>query len=158
MGWRRKGVWSAIAAGIAILLLFGNAWAHAELVEAVPPAGSTVDVPPAEVRLTFSETLVEGSQVALHGEQFRAVSNVTTIVAGSQMRGLLSTTLEPGTYTVEWTAISLDTHTVSGSYPFTVGPRAPAVPNSTSIIAAAVAIITAGLAVLIWFLNRRPRL
>jgi methionine-rich copper-binding protein CopC len=153
-----KGAWAVAAAGTAVLLLFGNAWAHAALVDAVPAAGSTVDVPPSEVRLTFSETLVDGSQVALHGEQFRAVTNVTTIIAGSQMRGLLSTTLEPGTYTVEWTAVSLDTHTVSGSYPFTVGPRAAAVPNRTAIIAAVMSILAGGLAVLIWYLNRRSRL
>jgi methionine-rich copper-binding protein CopC len=156
--WKRKVAWAAVAAGLAVLAVFSSAWAHAELLDAVPAAGSTVDVPPSEIRLTFSETLVEGSRVALHGEQFRAVANVTTIIAGSQMRGLLSTTLEPGTYTVEWTAVSLDTHMVSGSYPFTVGPRAPAIPNSTAIIAAALTIITGGLAVLIWYLNRRSRL
>ena len=93
----------------------------------MPAAGSTVDGSPSEIRLTFSEPLVEGSQIVLHGEQFRAVGAVTTIVAGSKMRGLVSTTLELGTYTVEWTAISLDTHTVSGSYPFTVSASAPAV-------------------------------
>jgi methionine-rich copper-binding protein CopC len=158
MGWKGQGAWAAFAAGLAVLALSGSAWAHAALVNAEPAAGSTVDRPPSEIRLTFSETLVGGSQIALFGEQFRAVANVTTIIAGSQMRGLISTGLEPGTYTVQWTAISIDTHTVSGSYPFTVGPRAQAIPNSTAIIAAAVSIITGGLAVLIWYLNRRSRL
>jgi hypothetical protein len=85
------------------------------------------------------------------------VGDVTTIVAGSHLRGLIPTTLEPGTYTVEWTAISLDTHSVSGSYPFTVAPRVPAAPNSTAIIAGFVSILAGGLAVLIWYLNRRSR-
>jgi len=158
MGRKRKAAWAAFATALAVLALSGSAWAHAELVDAVPAAGSTVDGPPSEIRLTFSETLVEGSHIALYGEQFRAVANVTTIIAGSQMRGLVSTTLEPGAYTVEWTAISLDGHTVSGSYPFTMRPRAPAIPNSTAIIAAVVSVLTGGLAVLIWYLNRRSRL
>ena len=158
MGRKGQGAWAAFAAGLAVLALSGSAWAHAALVNAQPAAGSTIDGPPSEIRLTFSETLVEGSHIALFGEQFRAVANVTTIIAGSQMRGLVSTALEPGTYTVEWTAISMDAHTVSGSYPFTVGPRAPAIANSTAIIAALVSIIAGGLAVLIWYLNRRSRL
>jgi copper resistance protein C len=149
---------AAVAAGLAAVAVAGNVWAHAELVEAMPAAGSTVVVSPSEIRLTFNETLVEGSQISLHGEQFRAVGEVTAIVAGSQMRGLLSTTLEPGTYTVEWSAISLDAHTVAGSYPFTVGAGAPAARNWTPTIAAAVSILAGGLAVLIWHLNRRSRL
>jgi methionine-rich copper-binding protein CopC len=155
---KHRGTCAVVAAGLAALALVGSAWAHAELVEAVPAAGSTVDGSPSEIRLTFSEPLVEGSQIVLHAEQFQAVGEVTTVVAGSKMRGLVSTTLELGTYTVEWTAISLDTHMVSGSYPFTVGPGATAARNWTPTIAAAVSILTGGLAVLIWYLNRRSRL
>ncbi len=157
-GWRHQGAWAVCSAGLAVLALFGSAWAHAELVEAAPAAGSTVDGPPSEIRLKFSEPLVEGSHITLYGEQFSAVADVTTIIAGSQLRGLISTPLEPGTYTVEWTAASLDSHTVSGSYPFTVGPRAPAILPSTAIIAAAGSIITGGLAMLIWYFVRRSRL
>ncbi|MEP7359264.1 MAG: copper resistance CopC family protein, partial [Anaerolineales bacterium] len=125
------------AAALAALVAFGSAGAHAELLDSVPSAGSTIAVPPSEVRLTFSETLAEGSRLAVHGEQFRAVTDVTTIIAGSQMRGLLSATLEPGTYTVEWSAVSADKHLVSGSYPFTVAPPAPPAKNWTATIAAA---------------------
>jgi methionine-rich copper-binding protein CopC len=155
-GWGRRSASALVAATLAVAAVAGSAFAHAELLDAVPAAGSTV-TSPSEIQLTFSESLFEGSQIAVYGEQFRPVANVTTIVAGSQLRGLLSTALEPGAYTVQWTAISMDSHIVSGSYPFTVVPRPAAVPNSTAIIAAAVSIVTSALAVLIWALNRRSR-
>jgi methionine-rich copper-binding protein CopC len=155
---RRSDFGAGAAAVIAALALAQVVWAHADLVDAVPPAGSTVAGSPSEIRLTFSETLLQGSQVALYGENFQPAADVTSIVAGTQMRGLLSERLGPGTYTVEWSAATADLHIVSGSYPCSVGPTETAGRNWAPIVAAAVSILTAGLAVLIWYLNRRSRL
>ena len=160
IGGLRQALLAAVAAWTAGLLLAATVLAHAELVDAVPAAGSTVTPPPAEIRLTFNETLLGGSQIVLYGERFQAVANVTTIVAGSQMRGLLAATLAPASYTVQWTAVSVDGHAVSGSYPFTVAAAAAsAAPhNWTPLVAAFASIISGGMAVLIWILNRRSRL
>ena len=158
-GRTRQLILAALVACAIAAFMVVTVASHAELVEAVPAAGSTVNTSPAEIKLTFSETLVNGSQITLFGDKFQAAAKVTTVVAGSQMTGLLGSTLSPATYTVQWSAISRDGHTVSGSYPFTVAGGVPAGPRDLSPwIAALVSIISLSMALLVWFLNRRSRL
>ncbi len=111
-----------------VLLLAGlsaPAFAHALLQKAVPGVGSTIHAPPASVTLRFSEgveptfsTIVVSDAAGTH---FEAAAPQTA----SGDPKILSVALKPlaaGTYTVEWHAISVDTHKTEGKFTFTVAP------------------------------------
>ena len=99
--------------------------AHAALQGASPPPGATVQSAPDTLALLFSEA-VEA--------RFCRVDVVSQTgaaeVAGSwhadpaDAKRLLVpvTRLDPGTYTVRWQAMSVDTHRSHGTYHFTVAP------------------------------------
>lgn len=105
------------------LCLFGSvssALAHADLLQATPSAGEILPTSPPEIRLFFSEPLGEASTFTLLDEGFQTV---TDIRVRQDVPGQLVATLPilpPNTYTVQWTAVSVDGHTISGSYTFGV--------------------------------------
>jgi methionine-rich copper-binding protein CopC len=130
--------WKVTWALIICLALFAGqglrtAEAHAELVSAYPAPGATLDDTPAEIRLTFSERIGLGSQIQLFGPQFRAVAGVQAGLdpaAPEQLRAF-PPQLPPDIYTVEWSAVSVDGHEVSGSYAFAVTAAPPAAAAAT---------------------------
>ena len=101
------------------------AFAHARLDWASPPSGATVHDAPQTLVLLFSEAVearfcrVEvlnqagTAQVAgsWHGDPKDARRLLVPVVR-----------LGPGTYTVRWRAVSVDTHKSNGSYQFIVSP------------------------------------
>lgn len=116
--------------GVVLILLGGLMWltaapvyAHAALVSAEPAPGATVAAV-TEIRLTFSEPLAPGSTFTLFTDGFRAVPGIAPQVAGNEIWAALTEPLPPGTYTVQWKAISSTAehtgHTVEGSYQFSV--------------------------------------
>ena len=121
---RLAGIASIAAA--AALALPAVASAHAVLERTSPPASGTVNVPPIEVSLTFSEPV----------EPRFAVISVTN-AAGEQMTTApptrspesvttLTVPVDPvsqGWYLVYWRVISADGHPVRGAYTFAVGPN-----------------------------------
>ena len=95
--------------------------AHAFLDHAEPRVGSTVQSAPHEVVLTFTQEL----EPAFSGAEVRD-ANGTRVdqgkarISGSTMHlGLKA--LGPGTYKVNWHALSVDTHKTDGSFSFQVG-------------------------------------
>jgi copper transport protein len=121
---RRAGLLALAAA--AALALPAAAWAHAALLRTVPTASRTVNSPPAEVRLTYSEPV----------EPRFAIVSVTEadgkrVTAGSPTRapGAPQTLVTPlgrlpeGWYLVFWRVISADGHPVRGAFTFAVGPN-----------------------------------
>ena len=111
-----------IAATLAALLL-GNqaAHAHAMLDHATPTVGSTVAPAPKEVVLSFTSNLEPAfSSIDVKSASGGAVQAGKASVNGAQMRvGLKS--LPPGTYTVNWKVLSVDTHRTQGNFTFRVG-------------------------------------
>ncbi|HSV03742.1 MAG TPA: copper homeostasis periplasmic binding protein CopC [Phenylobacterium sp.] len=106
----------------AALALAGAAEAHAHLVAASPAAGAKGPAP-AQIKLTFSEGLVgKFSKLALADAAGRKAPLGPAAVSGKQMSAPVAGKLAPGAYKVTWTAVSTDTHRVSGSYGFTVTP------------------------------------
>ena len=100
----------------------GPAFAHALLQSAVPPVGGTV-APPAEIRLTFSEGVEpKFSGVALTGAGGAVPVGPASVAPDDDkvMIVKLGQTLAPGTYTVKWHAVSVDTHHTQGTFDFTV--------------------------------------
>jgi methionine-rich copper-binding protein CopC len=114
-------VWSATTVSVQ---------AHAQLLEADPAPGSTLDAPPTEIRLTFNEPIGTDSRIGLFNNAFYAQTGVESFVDLQNPNQLVATLppLNHGIYNVNWTAVSTDGHPVSGSYRFQIGDPPPA-PN-----------------------------
>ena len=106
-----------------LFAVFGasTAWAHAHLDHASPTIGSTVETAPREVALWFTENLEPAfSTVHVMDASGARVDQGKAQVSSNTMRVGL-TALAPGTYSVRWHAVSVDTHTTEGSFTFHVG-------------------------------------
>jgi copper transport protein len=106
--------------------------AHAELVEAEPAPGAQLAAPPAEIRLTFSEPIEGKSNVIVLGEGFAPVDGIQPQLDTVRPQQLYASLppLEPGTYTVQWSAVSEDGHEISGSYSFSIGRVSETLPTA----------------------------
>jgi copper resistance protein C len=108
------------------LLLFpaATAGAHAFLDHADPRVGSTVQAAPRTVTLWFTQDL----EPAFSGVQVRDASGARVDdgkasfgVGGRNVMRIALKSLSPGTYTVSWRVLSVDTHTTEGTFSFHVG-------------------------------------
>ena len=115
------------AALVTALAVPAAAWAHAALLRTAPVASRTVNEPPKEVRLSYSEpveprfaivsvTDAAGSQVT-SGAPRRAQGEPQTLVTPLRK-------VPEGWYLVFWRVISADGHPVRGAFTFAVGPNA----------------------------------
>jgi copper resistance protein C len=96
------------------------AHAHASLTQASPSAGSTMSVAPHEVILTFTERLEAAfSKLTVTDRDGTEVSQGKVQVSDNTMRISLKP-LNPGSYRVNWRAVSTDTHKIEGSFTFSV--------------------------------------
>jgi methionine-rich copper-binding protein CopC len=106
---------------LLLLLLTGEANAHAFLDHAEPRVGNKVATAPREVTLWFTQKLeLAFSTITVTNAAGQRVDTGKTRVSGSQM----SVSLRPGgtgTYHVTWHVLSVDTHTTDGSFTFQVG-------------------------------------
>jgi len=103
-------------------LLAPSAFAHAMLESASPPVGGAVESP-AEIRITFSEGIEpKFSGVALSGPGGAIPIGKASVEAGDDkvLIARVGRKLTPGTYTVKWRAVSVDTHRTQGDFAFTV--------------------------------------
>jgi copper resistance protein C len=106
---------------LLLLLVSGEANAHAMLDHAEPRVGNKVTTAPHEVKLWFTEKIEPAfSTITVTNAAGRRVDSGTARVSGDQM----SISLQPGvagTYRVSWHAVSVDTHTTDGNFTFQVG-------------------------------------
>jgi copper transport protein len=125
---KRVAALLAVTAALAIGLgaVPGAAWAHAALLHTVPSASGTVNTPPREVDLTYSEAVeprfaivsvtdAGGTRVTA-GSPHRSPANADTLVVPLK-------SLSEGWYLVYWRVISVDGHPVRGAFTFAVGPN-----------------------------------
>ena len=114
-----------IAAALAFVFAAPAAFAHAQLEKATPAVGGAV-TSPAEIRLKFSEGVEPHfSGVTLTAEGGAAVPLGKPSVDPADKSVLIvkvGKTLPPGVYTVNWRAVSVDTHHTQGDFQFTVTP------------------------------------
>lgn len=105
------------------LVLARPAAAHTELVGSEPAPGAQLAQSPAEIRLTFSEPVAPNSQIVLLTEDFQSIEGLVPQFNPAQPEQVYTPVpaLEPGVYTVQWSAASADGHEVTGSYSFSVG-------------------------------------
>jgi len=108
-------------APLLLLLVAGDASAHAELDRAEPRVGNKVASPPRAVTLWFTQKLEPAfSSITVTNAAGERVDTGKARVSGSQM----SVPVRPGgngTYRVNWRALSVDAHTTEGNFTFQVG-------------------------------------
>lgn len=104
-------------------LIGGVARAHPALESADPGQGASV-LSPKEIRLTFTEDLItKFSGLTVKDQGGHLVEMANPSVDPNHKRQLIvpiPKALEPGTYDVDWHAVSVDTHRVSGHFSFKV--------------------------------------
>ena len=113
-----------LTAAFACSLAAKAALAHAFLDKAVPSVGGTVSGSPREIRLYFTQGVVTAfSHVHVVSEAGAAVPTGKPLNDPSDRSIVivrLGRALPPGTYSVSWHAVSVDTHASQGTFSFTV--------------------------------------
>ena len=110
----------ALAAGL-LLLGPAPAEAHAFLEHAEPRVGSTLGVPPASLTLTFTEGIEAAfSKVEVTDGDGRRVEIGAFQHPTSNVLSVPLPVLAPGSYTVTWSVVSVDTHATDGHFTFTL--------------------------------------
>jgi len=116
----------AIVAIVSIaMVLPPPAWAHAFLERAVPAVGSVVHLPPAEVRVWFTQKLEPAfSSVRVLDRNGSPVDRGDTRVDASDATLLRVSlpALAPGAYRVKWRVLSVDSHVTEGDFTFDIAP------------------------------------
>jgi len=106
---------------LLLLLVTGEATAHALLDRAEPRVGNTVATAPREVTLWFTQKLEAAfSTVTVTNAAGQRVDTGKPRVSGNQMAVSLRAG-GAGTYHVTWRVLSVDAHTTDGSFSFQVG-------------------------------------
>ena len=100
--------------------------AHAMLERAEPAVGSTVNAPPTEVKLWFTEALEPAfSTVQVFDQQGQRVDQQDARPQSSSKAKVLRVALKPlspGIYKVVWRVVSIDSHVTQGDFTFQVAP------------------------------------
>jgi methionine-rich copper-binding protein CopC len=119
-----RRIFVALVAGAVPIGATSLARAHAFLDHAIPAVGSSVPASPAAVTLWFTQDLEPAfSDVTVTNEAGQRVDlGNPQIPQGSpaELRVGLKP-LPPGTYTVSWHVVSVDTHPTEGTFTFAVG-------------------------------------
>lgn len=111
----------ALSVALAAALAFSTpAFAHAQLRSGEPPAGTVLDDPPEDVRLTFNEPIgplqarwfLPGTSEPVDVEA--RASDATLIVTPPDA-------LSEGTHVLSWRVVSADGHPVGGTHVFSIG-------------------------------------
>jgi methionine-rich copper-binding protein CopC len=128
----------------ALWLVPGVASAHSKLETAVPEKDSTVAVSPQSIELSYNTKIEDLSNLKLFNAAGEQVTTDKTVVDGKTMSAAVPSALQNGIYTVKWTIIGTDGHSVEGEYAFTVQAAEPTVaPVATEEPAATTAPTTA---------------
>ncbi len=115
---------SLTLAALVALAAASAAAAHPLPKAASPAPNAVLAASPAEIRITYSEPLVAAfSGLELKGPDGKAVAlGASTVDHKTQLAAPVKAPLVAGTYTVDWHAVSTDTHHVAGHYSFQVKP------------------------------------
>jgi copper transport protein len=126
----------ALVASIAIFLEFPiPALAHSVLESSLPPPNASLESPPRDLLLRFSEPVDPSfSTVVVLAHDGRQVSGQTVFTRDNRQVTVPFVNLERGIYTVRWRVLSaVDGHTTTGFFAFAVGvPIAQTTETGTS--------------------------
>ncbi len=124
----------ATIAALAFVGMTGVAQAHALLLSSNPAGGSTLQNPPTELTLTYSEEPdPQLSQIELLNSSGSTVATGTPTLQGHTTLVVpINGDMPDGVYTVSWSAVSVDDgHTTTDSFSFGVGVKAVPPPGTT---------------------------
>ncbi len=114
----------ALFFGLMLLgLWYGIIWPHALPVHSDPRPGTTLNTPPACVRIWFDSALDPAfSAIIVEDVKGRRVDKGDSGVnpADPKLLEVSLPTLQPGTYRIIWTVIGRDGHKTTGDYTFTI--------------------------------------
>lgn len=123
-----KRVLLVVAALLAVLVPGTPAWAHAALVSSDPAKDASLSTAPTAVTLVFSQKInPDFATIVLSDAAAQRIPASTPAV--DEVNGTITVgqPLGNGVYTVAYRVVSIDGHTVQGSYTFTVAdPALPA--------------------------------
>ncbi len=112
---------------IVSIVLLGSlpvlAYAHAQLSSSLPADRASLQAPPKEVALHFSEPVrLTALTIARDGERPQQLGSLPA----SSMKdfALAAPALGAGSYRVSWRALAADSHVMSGTFAFTVAAAA----------------------------------
>lgn len=115
---------AAVFALAELLIAPAAVRAHAFLDHADPAVGSTVPTSPATIHLWFTQQLEPAfSSVTVTDKAGASVTDGSAAIDSTNQSELdvKLKHLTPGTYTVKWHVLSVDTHTTEGDFTFNVG-------------------------------------
>jgi methionine-rich copper-binding protein CopC len=116
---RRSAI--ALIVPVLLVLVMGEAVAHAFLDHAEPRVGNKVATAPREVTLWFTQKLEPAfSSMTVTNAAGQRVDTGKPRVSGNQMSVSVRSG-GAGTYRVNWRVLSVDTHTTDGNFTFQVG-------------------------------------
>jgi len=116
----KNKAFAALPAVICLAAVSPLAFAHAVLVSSTPRANSSIHGPAIDVDLKFNSR-VDGARSSLSlVKPGGAVEALTLLKQGSPNELAARTQLNPGKYTLRWTALATDGHITRGEVPFTV--------------------------------------
>lgn len=123
-----RGVVLALAVVAVVLGLAPPAGAHVALVRATPADGAQIAAFPAEVRLTFNQSISPPAYVIVTAPDGRALGRGDVLVDGPTLRVRTQTSTTPGRYAIAYRVVSEDGHPLSGQLFSEVagGPRGQA--------------------------------
>jgi hypothetical protein len=108
---------------LVVLIGAARVEAHAFLKDAKPSVGSTVQTPPGEVRIRFTENIEPAvSSIQVFDASGKEVDKRDLHLDRSD-HALLRVSLPPleaGIYKVVWRVVSVDTHVTNGDFTFRV--------------------------------------
>lgn len=111
----------AASAFLCLATAAGIAWAHAYPAVALPGDGAVLRAAPREVRIQFTEGVeIEFSRIAVKNASGENVGQGKLRRLSEDTLALDLKPLGPGIYTIEWQALSVDTHVTDGVLRFTV--------------------------------------
>jgi copper resistance protein C len=115
---------AAVVAVAASIIAAPPAKAHAFLDHASPAVGSSLPTAPAAVTMWFTQQLEPAFTTATvsdkSGNRVDAGPAQVDATDPTELKVPLKP-LPPGIYTVSWHALSVDTHTTTGHFSFTIG-------------------------------------
>ncbi len=112
---------------LALAMLPMPAFAHANLERADPAPGVSLDQPPHDLKLQFSEAVDPSfSKILVLNDRKEEVDKNDSHVTPTDPRSMalsMPDQLPNGVYTVQWRTLSaVDGHTVNGAFPLIIGP------------------------------------
>jgi methionine-rich copper-binding protein CopC len=117
---RRMFVAMGGAVAAAVIWAPSSAMAHASLESSDPAQGATVQAMPSKVTLALTEPVQKPSKVEVLGPDGTRVNSQTATVLDNTVTSVIEQPTTPGTYRMNYSIVSVDDHTVTGTIEFKV--------------------------------------